>query len=116
MPLEGQSISEAPRAANAELLQRLRSANGHLHAVIAMIEAGEPCEAVLHQLGAVHAALMAARCSLILCQVQQSASSLLSDSCPETRAETVQRLSNLYSLFARTRLSKQDPIAREVME
>ena len=102
MPLEGQSISEAPRAANAELLQRLRSASGHLQAVAAMVEVGEPCESVLHQLGAVQAAITAARRTLIRCQVQQISSSLLIDSCTETQAKTVLRLRNLYSSFIKS--------------
>ncbi|MDP1715698.1 MAG: metal-sensing transcriptional repressor [Anaerolineales bacterium] len=43
-----------------EFLQRLRCAAGHLNAVIKMAEAGEPCEQLLHQLGAVDAAMRAA--------------------------------------------------------
>ncbi len=42
------------------LLNRLRSAEGHLHGIIGMLEADEPCEQVLHQLEAVEAALEAA--------------------------------------------------------
>ena len=102
MPLEGQSILEAPSASDAELLQRLRSASGHLQAVIAMVGAGEPCESVLHQLCAVQAAITAARRTLIRCQVQQIASSLLIDSCTETQAKMVVRLTNLYSLYIKT--------------
>ena len=102
MPPEGRSVRAAPNDTTAELLQRLRSANGHLQGVIAMAEAGEPCEAVLHQLGAVQAALRCAGRALIQCQLEKSADSLLSDSCPETRAKTVLRLSNLYSLLIKT--------------
>lgn len=99
MPPEGQSIHEAPSSANAELLQRLHSANGHLQAVIAMVEAGEPCESLLHQLWAVEAAIVAARRTLIQCQVKQIAPSLLTDSCADAQADTVLRLTNLYSLL-----------------
>ena len=102
MPPEGRSVHTSPEAANAELLQRLQSANGHLQAVIAMVEAGEPCESVLHQLGAVQAALKCAGRALIQCQLEQSADSLLNDACQETQAQTVSRLSNLYSLFVKT--------------
>ena len=43
------------------IVMRLRSAEGHLGAVIDLLEAGEaPCEQVLHQLGAVRAALRVA--------------------------------------------------------
>jgi hypothetical protein NreA len=102
MPPEGRSVRAAPDTANAELLQRLRSANGHLQAVITMVEAGEPCESVLHQLGAVQAAVWCAGRTLIRFQLQQSADSLLNDSCPEIRSKTILRLSNLYSLLIKT--------------
>ncbi len=39
------------------LLNRLRSAEGHLHGIIGMLEVDEPCEQVLHQLEGVEAAL-----------------------------------------------------------
>lgn len=104
MPSEVGNVRVSPDAANAELLQRLRSANGHLQAVIAMVEAGEPCESVLHQLGAVQAAIRCAGRTLIRCNLEQSADSLLGDSCPETRAQTVSRLSNLYSLLIKTQI------------
>lgn len=102
MPPEGWSVLATPDAAKAGLLQRLQSANGHLQAVIAMVEAGESCESVLHQLGAVQAALRCAGRVLIQCQLEQSADSLLNDPCPENRTQTVSRLSNLYSLFVKT--------------
>src|SRR4030067_3085050 len=35
----------------AEIARRLRSAGGHLEAITGMLEAGEPCEPILHQLG-----------------------------------------------------------------
>jgi DNA-binding FrmR family transcriptional regulator len=99
MPHENHSIRVAPEAPNAEFLQRLRSAHGHLEAVIAMAESGKPCEAVLHQMGAVQAALSCAGRAFIHCQLEQSIDSLLSDSPPEMHAKTVSRLSNLYSLL-----------------
>jgi DNA-binding FrmR family transcriptional regulator len=42
------------------LLTRLRTAEGHLHAVIGMAENGASCDEVLHQLNAVCAAIRAA--------------------------------------------------------
>lgn len=99
---EDQRVLAARDASKDEILRRLRTTNGHLRGVIAMVEAGEPCEAVLHQLGAVQAALRCARRVLIQCQLEQSVDSLLSDSPPETRAQTVVRLSNLYSLLIKT--------------
>lgn len=102
MPPEGRIVLITPVAANTGLFRRLRSTNGHLQAIIAMVEAGEPCESVLHQLGAVQAALRCAGHSLIQCQLEQSAHSLLNSSFPKTRAQTVTSLSNLYSLFVKT--------------
>jgi DNA-binding FrmR family transcriptional regulator len=106
MPSEGWRARVTPSDTTAELLQRLRSAHGHLGAVIDMAEAGEPCEVVLHQLGAVQAALRCAGRVLIQCQLEQSADSLLSDSPPETRAKTVLRLSKLYSIFIKTQANR----------
>ena len=102
MPPEGGRGLTAPDAANAGLLRRLHSANGDLQAVIALVEAGEACESVLHQLGAVQAALRGAGRALIQGQLEQSAGSLLNDPRPKTQAQTVARLSNLYSLFIKT--------------
>jgi DNA-binding FrmR family transcriptional regulator len=102
MPREGSTVGIKTNAADTEIIQRLRSANGHLQGVIAMVEAGESCESVLHQLGAVQAAIRCAARALIQCQLDRTADSLLSDPCPETRAQTVLRLSNLYILLIKT--------------
>jgi len=48
-----------------DIVRRLRSAEGHLGAVIGLLEAGKPCEQVLHQLGAVRAALRVAGARLV---------------------------------------------------
>jgi DNA-binding FrmR family transcriptional regulator len=101
MPLDHQAVRVSPEAAKAKLLQRLRTAHGHLEAVILMAETGKPCESVLHQLGAVQAALNCAGRAFIQCQLEQNIENLLSES-PETRSNTVLRLSNLYSLLIKT--------------
>ena len=44
----------------AEIVQWLRTAGGHLDRIAGMLVAGEPCEPILHQLGAVQAAVHAA--------------------------------------------------------
>lgn len=102
MHLEEQTLGIVESAADADILHRLRSAKGHLQAVIAMVEAGEPCESVLHQLYAVQAALRCTERAFIRCQLEQSTDSLLNDPCPETRVQTLLRLSNLYSLLIKT--------------
>ncbi len=83
----------------SEIIRRLRCAAGHLNAVIAMAEEGEPCEQVLHQLGAVNAAIRAAGSKLIICQAQTIQSIILGSSSPEQRLIELQHLQSLYTIF-----------------
>jgi DNA-binding FrmR family transcriptional regulator len=85
---------------HAEILKRLRTSEGHLRAVIEMAQADKPCEEVLHQLNALQAALRAAACQLIQCQVQKSRSIIMTGSTPGERAAELKRLQSLYTLFA----------------
>lgn len=82
----------------SEIVRRLRSAEGHLGAVIGLVEAGKPCEQVLHQLGAVRAALRAAGARLLDCQINYSEELVRQNPCPEERAAELTRLVNLYYL------------------
>lgn len=86
--------SEVP----AEVVNRLRSAEGHLRAVIRMVEADEPCEHVLHQLGAVEAALRAAGGIMLECQAQRCAEIIVHNPCADERIAELQRLARLYPL------------------
>ncbi len=81
-----------------DIVKRLRSAEGHLGAVIGLLEAGKPCEQVLHQLGAVRAALRAAGARLLDNQIDYSEEIIQYSSCPEDRAAELTRLVNLYFL------------------
>ncbi len=81
------------------LLARLRSAEGHLHAVTGMVEAGAPCEQVLHQLNAVCAALRAAEQTLVRCQLRASARIMREDPCAQARLTEARRLTRLYGLW-----------------
>lgn len=83
----------------SEIVRRLRCSAGHLNAVIEMAEAGQPCEQVLHQLGAVEAALHAAGAKLIICQAQSSQSIILDSPSPEQRLAELKRLQSLYTIF-----------------
>jgi len=85
----------------SEIIRRLRCSAGHLNAVIEMAEAGQPCEQVLHQLGAVEAAIHAAASKLIICQVQTIQSIILGSSSPEQRLAELKRLQSLYTTFLR---------------
>ena len=83
----------------AEIIQRLRCATGHLNAVIEMAEKDQPCEQVLHQLNAVRGALRAAGIRLILCQVQNSRSVILDSPSPAQRIAELKQLQALYTIF-----------------
>ena len=82
-----------------EFLQRLRCAAGHLNAVIKMAEAGQPCEQLLHQLGAVDAAMRAAGARLIICQVEYSQAVILDSPSPKQRMVELKRLQSFYTTF-----------------
>src|SRR4030065_533796 len=82
------------------IVNRLRSAEGHLHAIIGMVESGEPCEQVLHQLDAVESALKAAGRALRYCQFRQSIEMIRHGSDAETRIAELERLAALYGLRA----------------
>ena len=84
---------------HTELIQRLRSAAGHLHAVIEMAESGEPCEDVLHQLQAVEAALRHAGRHLLCSQIERSRAQVLLDGEPASRTAELKRLVSLYSIL-----------------
>jgi DNA-binding FrmR family transcriptional regulator len=86
----------------AETIRRLRSAQGHLRAVISMVEANEPCEQVLHQLSAVQAALLVAGARLLACQVETSKSLIQLSTCPEERVAELNRLSDLYQIMMKS--------------
>jgi DNA-binding FrmR family transcriptional regulator len=85
----------------SEIILRLRSASGHLTAVIEMTEAGKPCEQVLHQLNAVEAALRAAGARLIICQVKSSRAVILASTSPKQRTAELERFQSLYVNFVK---------------
>ncbi len=83
----------------SEIIRRLRCSAGHLNAVIEMAEEGEPSEQVLHQLGAVEAAIRAAGVRLVICQAQSSQSIILDSPSPKQRIAELKRLQSLYTIF-----------------
>ena len=85
----------------AEIVRRLRSAGGHLDAIIGMVEAGESCEPILHQVGAVQAALHAAGARLLACQLRQSQDVIRHNPCAEDRVAEIARLIVLYQLLTK---------------
>ncbi len=80
----------------AAILKRLRSAEGHLRAIIGMVETGQNCEKILHQLHAVEAALQASGRHLLHCQVKQSIDIVSQNHSLEKRTAEIERLVALY--------------------
>lgn len=58
-------IKPHPHATHPALIARLKRADGHLRAVIEMIEAGEPCVEIAQQMQAVENAVANAKRALI---------------------------------------------------
>lgn len=85
-----------------DLLRRLRTADGHLRGVIAMLEEGQSCEQVLHQLLAVQAALRTTGCCLIEQQMQSSIEIIRDNDSPEVRTQALERLVRLYQMASKT--------------
>lgn len=83
------------------ILPRLHSSQGHLRAVIAIVEAGEPCEQVLHQLNAVVASLRAAGATLVRCQLEESKRIILESPCSEERQAELEKVSQLYQFLTK---------------
>lgn len=83
------------------LVIRLRTAEGHLRAVIAMIESGQPAEAVLIQLAAIQSALQVAGFLIVKNQLQRSADVIMLEPCPDQRCAELTRLINLYQLLSK---------------
>ena len=78
------------------LLQRLRTTEGHLHAIRGMIEDGAPCQQVLHQLNAVRCAIEAAGSQILCLEVERCLQGIRENPSPEHCEAELQRLLNLY--------------------
>lgn len=85
----------------AEIILRLRTSKGHLEAVIGMVETGEACESILHQLSAVRGALRAVRIKLLTCQLRQSQEIIRWSPIAADRIAELSRLLVLYRLVSR---------------
>ena len=82
-----------------EVIQQLRSAGSHLKATFGMLDAGEPCEIVLHQLGLVHAALGATTTKLLASQLRRCQEVIRLSAIAEDRAAELARFLVLYCLL-----------------
>lgn len=92
-----------------KIIGRLKTAEGHLQAVTRMAAAGESCENILHQLGAVEAALHAAGSLLLSCQLQQSIDIIANnpDADAKERTAELERLTALCNLVVRRPARRQ---------
>lgn len=84
-----------------KLIWRFRSVEGHLQAVIGMVEQDQPCEQVICQLLAIRGSVDALLSFLIGQQVQRSLDVLACETCPEHRIAEINRLLSLYQLSSR---------------
>lgn len=82
-----------------EILQRLRSAAGHMNAVLEMAESGRPCEEVLHQLQAVQSALRVVGTRIICCEAESVRQEILSSTSFSNASAQLHRLQSLYSMY-----------------
>ena len=82
-----------------EIMQRMRSAAGHLNAVIEMAESGQSCEDVLHQLNAVQSALRIAGMKMICCEVESVREDILTSLSFPHRSAQLHRLQSLYTIY-----------------
>lgn len=83
------------------LVARLLTAQGHLSAVIRMVENDQPCEEVLHQIAAVRAALNAISLQLLKQQLCNSTALITADPCPDRRCTELNRLLDLYRILSK---------------
>ena len=82
-----------------EIMQRLRSAVGHLKAVIEMAESSQPCEAVLHQLNAVQSALRITGTKIICCEAASVRENLVNSLTSSETSTEIYRLQSLYTIY-----------------
>lgn len=85
----------------AQTLWRLRCVEGHLQAVIAMIEQDQPDEQVLCQILAIRGAVDSIFSLLIEQQVECSLDTLGRITCPELQAQEIGRLVSLYKICSK---------------
>jgi DNA-binding FrmR family transcriptional regulator len=77
----------------------LRSAAGHMNAVLEMAESGQPCEDVLHQLNAVQSALRVVGTRIICCEAESVRQEILSSPSFSNASTQLHRLQSLYSMY-----------------
>jgi DNA-binding FrmR family transcriptional regulator len=85
----------------SQILWRLQCIEGHLQAVIGMIEQDQPIDQVVCQLLAIRGSAESLLSLLIEQQVQYSLDTLGSITCPELQAQEIRRLVSLYQIYSK---------------
>jgi DNA-binding FrmR family transcriptional regulator len=88
-----------------EIVCRLHESEGNVHAIATMIENGQPCILVLHQLDVIRAALTEVSAWLLTCQVEQSREVILHSPCLNDQQAELTRLANLYRIMTQSLIS-----------
>lgn len=83
------------------VIQWLRTAEGHLHAVAQMLEDEQPCPQILQKLNAVQCALQTTGSQLLSLEIHRCAQMIQDDPCPERQGDQLVHLVDLYLLASR---------------
>jgi DNA-binding FrmR family transcriptional regulator len=94
------------------VLQRLRTVEGHLHAVRQMLVEDQPCQQVLHQLNAVQCALQSAGCLLLQIEVERCLQAIRDKPDPEQQVQALEHLSNLYPFIYKLKRKSYQRLSR----
>lgn len=84
------------RQEQANISRRLKTISGHLRAVTTMVEKGDTCDQVLHQLNAIQAALNAVTRLLLSENLAECESIIKHSKCFQERAQALDYLTLLY--------------------
>jgi uncharacterized protein len=77
-------------ATHSNIVKRLKRADGHLHSVIGMIEAGRPCVDIAQQLHAVEKAIAQAKRVLVQDHIDHCLDAALADAGTNSRPDTTE--------------------------
>lgn len=84
------------RSENQAVLWRLRTVEGHLHAVSHMLQNDLPCPQIIHQLNAIRCALQATEIEVIRPEIERCIQLLQESPDPDQRMSEITHLSYIY--------------------
>ena len=94
------------------ILQRLHTAEGHLHAVSRMVAEEASCQQVLHQLNAVQCAIEAVGSQILQLEIEGCLQAIREDPCPEQCFEQLAILTKLYPMANKFALKDYETLSR----